>query len=99
MPNATPRAIDDREAAEHLARCVATMVYYQADGWSWSGAQLLWEQTRSLLDWASGACSANDLGKYVLTPLQSELSARYGPDLGLKLHHEFLRAMHDASQP
>jgi len=98
MSHETVRTFDDREAAEQLARCVATMVYYQADGWSWSGAQLLWEQARSLTAWVTQAHPKGELGTLVLMPLQTELTARFGPKLGSRLHQEFLRALHDATE-
>ena len=88
----------EREVSEQLARCVATMVFYQADGWSWSGAQLLWEQTRSLQAWASESGLGEGLSESILTPLEGELSGRFGPEVGLKLHREFLRALEDAGE-
>jgi len=98
MSRETVPTVNDREAAEQLARCVATMVYYQTDGWSWSGAQLLWEQARSLTAWVTQARPEGELGTLVLTPLQTELTARFGPKLGHRLHQEFLRALRDAAE-
>lgn len=95
------QAVDERQRAlsEQLARCIATMVYYQADGWSWSAAQLLWEEARSLRTWASHSCSEDDLNRFVLAPLKEELTLRYGPTVGSRLQREFARALGDAAQP
>jgi hypothetical protein len=90
--------ISEREVSEQLARCVATMVYCQADGWSWSGVQFLAEETRSLLAWASRGSEGIDLTERIVRPLEGELSGRFGRDVGRKLHREFLRALEDAAE-
>src|SRR4051812_1773000 len=76
------------DAAERLARCVATMVYYEADGWSWDAAQFLWEETQSLLEWAESAGGWEAAEAAVLGPLEAELVARFGPARGARLHRE-----------
>ena len=88
----------EREISEQLARCVATMVYCQAEGWSWSGAQFLAEEARSLFAWATRNGMNGNLDEIVLAPLEGELSGRFGPKLGHKLHREFRRALHDAGE-
>ena len=95
MSTARVDPLEGREASERLARCVATMVYYQGTGWSWAGAQLLWEEARDLRSWAARA--GVDQARLV-SPLETELSDRFGPDVGAKLQREFLRALHDACE-
>ena len=87
--------LEGREASERFARCVATMVYYQGTGWSWAGAQLLWEEARELRTWAAQAGGDH---AQLFPPLESELSDRFGPDVGAKLQREFVRALRDASE-
>ena len=43
----------NRDVVERVERCVATMVYYHKDGWSWTGAKLVMEEADSLMAWAS----------------------------------------------
>ena len=83
----------NREIRERLSRCVSTMVFYQADGWSWSGAQLLFEEAKSLRAWASMNGPDEKLDTLILAPLAKELEVRYGDTQGAKLHREFLRAL------
>ena len=73
------------------------MVFYQADGWSWSAAQLLWEEARSLKEWAARSSLGDSLSGKIIESLKEELKERYGPKAGPKLHQEFLRALRDAS--
>ena len=88
-----------RDVAERVSRCVSTMVYYQIDGWSWSGAELVTEEADELLRWAADRGLTDRLDDSVLHPLKVELVARHGEDLGVRLHREFLRAMTRGSGP
>ena len=88
-----------RDVAERVSRCVSTMVYYQSDGWSWSGAELVTEEADDLLRWAAAMGLTDGLADSVLGPLKDELIVRYGEELGLRLHEEFLRAVGRASGP
>ncbi|MDB5349679.1 MAG: hypothetical protein JWN86_926 [Planctomycetota bacterium] len=90
--------VSSRDISEHLSRCVATMVFYHKDGASWSGAQLLWDEARFLRAWADESGSGEALITLVLSPLEGELSGRFGPEVGRRLHHEFLRAVKDAAE-
>ena len=88
-----------RDVAERVSRCVSTMVYYQSDGWSWSGAELVTEEADDLLRWAAAMGLTDGLADSVLGPLKDELIERYGEELGLRLHEEFLRGVDQASGP
>ena len=95
MPN-TDASEATRKTRERLARCISTMVFYQADGWSWTAAQLLFEEVKALKDWASWHVPGDELGPAILDPLGAELTLRYGKSTGDKLHREFLRAYEGA---
>lgn len=96
MATASSPTIGGREVSERLSRCVATLVFYEADRWSWSGAKLLWEEARALRTWANNVGLGDSLDDKILTPTRAELYERYGPTAGDKLHAEFVRALHDA---
>lgn len=99
MTSRTLRKPTKRDMAERVSRCVSTMVYYQMDGWSRSGATLLAEEADCLLTWAAEAGLGDRLGDSVLSPLRGELIDRYGLELGARLHEEFLRAVGHSSGP
>ena len=82
----------EREIREKLARCVSTLVFYKADGCSWSGAQLLFEEARLLSHWSYRFDSENGIREVILDPLERELSLRYGAEEGGKLCREFQSA-------
>jgi hypothetical protein len=88
-----------RDVAERVLRCVSTMVYYQSDGWSWSGAKLVTDEADDLLRWAAAMGLTDVLADSVLDPLKDELIERYGEELGLRLHEEFLRGVDRTSGP
>ena len=65
-----------RDVAERVSRCVSTMVYYQSDGWTWSGAELVTEEADDLLRWAAAMGLTDGLDDSVLGPLKDELIVR-----------------------
>jgi len=90
--------VGSREVSERVARCVATMVFFQGDRQSWAGVQLMREETRSLLDWAAQSGSRERLAEFILKPLERELSDRFGLKDGHRLQQEFLRSLRDSSK-
>jgi hypothetical protein len=76
-----------REVQERVERCIATMVYYHKDGWSWSGAKLVMEEAGALAAWASVMGLGDKVKRTVLTPLEGDLSDRFGPEIGPRLGH------------
>jgi len=98
MGDPVSREDDGREIPERVSRCVATMVYYHKDGYSWSGANLLIDEARTFLAWAAGLGLGDSVRDRVLTPVERELSDRYGPEVGHRLHGHFLRALEDAAE-
>lgn len=81
------------EIHQRLERCVATMVYYHKDGWSWSGAKLMDEEALALVAWASSIGATEGIKESFLDPLERELIKRFGAELGTRLSKEFCRAM------
>ena len=84
---------------QRLARCVATMVYYHKDGWSWSGAKLLDEEAADLSRWAEQAGVEDGLSDLILPPLEQEMTERFGTKLGPRLAAEFRKALRRSSDP
>jgi len=97
MSIASVCTMDARDVQERLARCIATMVYYHKDGWSWNGAKLMDEESRSLADWVARLGIGEGVSELILRPLDQELTERFGAELGLRLGCEFRRAMGEAN--
>jgi hypothetical protein len=93
-----PSMTQSREIREQIERCVATIVYYHKDGWSWSGAKLLVEEAAATRAWAARMDLEDCMDAVVLAPLVVELTDRFGPEIGMRLHREFQRALGDASK-
>jgi hypothetical protein len=87
-----------RENLERIERCVSMMVYYHADGYSWSGANLLHEEAPALLRWLSSSGLGEDFRGRVLGLVERDLCRRYGREIAGRLNRALLRALEDAAE-
>lgn len=90
--------VHGREILERIERCVSVMVYYHADGYSWSGANLLHEEAPALSRWLSAPGLGEDFRGRVLGLVERDLCRRYGREIGGRLNRALLRALEDAAE-
>jgi len=93
MRDAAPIPARDREIRERVERCIATLVYYHKDGWSWTGAGLIMEEAQGLSNWAAMMGAGEEATRPILTRLEAEILGRFGPEDGTRLCQEFRRAL------
>jgi hypothetical protein len=84
-------------AEERVARCVATLVYYHRDGYSWQGAKLLHAEAAGFTAWVASSGPGDDLAGRVLASIEAELHDRYGAEDAGRLIRDWRRALGDAA--
>jgi hypothetical protein len=92
--------VTDRQIEELVARCVATLVYYQNLPQNRHALILLKAELRAT---ASGVAElglgAPQVAQRLLRPVEAELVSRYGPEHGGLLAAEFVRAFGGTAGP
>ena len=83
----------ERALCETVARCVGIIVYYHnAERTARSGRRVA-SEIREAVGWlADAGLDHRAMDDKVIEPVEGELMARYGHELGFRLNREFVRA-------
>jgi len=86
----------ERQIQETVARCVGIMVYFHNAARTPQAKELMTAEIRfmadSVAEWCMGEAKADRL---IFRPVEAELHARYGHELGPRLNRLFLEAFDD----
>lgn len=90
----------ERQIEETVARCVGVMVYYHNAGRAPGAAGLMTAEVQSLAAcFAEMGLKPSEAEARVHRPVEAELAARYGPELGPKLGRLFREAFDGSAPP
>jgi hypothetical protein len=81
--------VTGRQVDEMVARCVSCLVYYRNIGETPETRSQRGAEVRAIATWARGVGLKEEV---FLRPVEAELIARYGPEVGTRLAGEVARA-------
>jgi hypothetical protein len=83
----------EREVQEAIARCVSSMVLYHNGKRSRETTTAMVAEVQAAAGWVSAqGWEIGETDERILRPVEGELLARYGHELGVRLTTEFLKA-------
>ena len=86
----------DSEIQEAIARCVSILVCYHNADRSRHTTLTMIAEARAVAAWTRElSLGPGETDERILRPLEAEMIARYGHELGSRLNHEFLKAFED----
>ena len=90
----------EREIQETLARCVSIMVFYHQGNRSNNSRDLMVAEVQTLAAWV-GDLGLDDgvVTDHILRPMETEMLARYGPEVGPRLAAAFRGAFEGPERP
>ena len=89
----------ERALSETVARCVGIVVYYYNVERTGRSRRVMSSEIRAAVGWlADSGLDGRALDGVVVDPVEEELIARFGHEVGFRLNREFVRAF-DATVP
>src|SRR5262245_4982190 len=88
-PEGGPKMVPDRQVQETIARCVGIIVYHRNGETTAKAKALMVAEVQAV------AASVHEMGwepGRIVRGVEVELVARYGPQVGARVHDEFVRA-------
>ncbi len=90
----------ERQVQETIARCVSIVVFFHNSQKTPKMRAMMVAEVRTVAGWVEelGMCGMA-AGEQILSPVELELIARYGPVVGRKLNSEFAKAFKGLAAP
>ncbi|MCA1685022.1 MAG: hypothetical protein LC745_03370 [Planctomycetia bacterium] len=86
----------DRQVQETIAQCLATMARYHEGGRTRCATTLMIAEVQALAAWVLEMdLREGEAVEVILGPVEAELLARYGSELGVRLSADFHKAFED----
>jgi hypothetical protein len=84
---------NERQVRETVARCVSIIVYYHNCGRAPKTTTAMIADVRAVADLVARLeLGTDEIDELILRPVEAELRARYGHELGFRLNNEFVGA-------